>query len=93
MRAILGLLLIFVAGPAMAHSAPSGWVYPTDCCDPEGLECHPEPLEIVEGGVYIPRLDITLLANDKRIRASGDGETHMCNTNSAVWCVFLPIAF
>lgn len=37
---------------AAAHSSPSGWKYPSDCCTPDGEECDPIPADAVTEIMY-----------------------------------------
>jgi len=62
---LLALGILLVVDYAYPHSAPSGWKYPPDCCDPEGWECDPIPAEAVKqlpNGMW----EITLTAKDHK---------------------------
>ena len=91
---------------ALAHQAPSGWEYSTDCCS--ARDCAPVPDTAVReapGGwsvlimpgehPMVPSDGAPVSAHirhgDDRIRMSGDGEKHACvGFTRRVLCVYLP---
>lgn len=44
--ALFTAILLWFAVPSFAHKAPSGWTYPSDCCN--GGECHQLPIHSVK---------------------------------------------
>ena len=77
-----------------AHNAPSGWPYPSDCCSPNGKECHRIDKASVtrEATGYRYR---GYLFEFKRVRISGDSDWHACESFEGgvvlVHCLIVPI--
>lgn len=92
----LAIFLALCATPAAAHQAPTGWVYPWQCC--AGQDCrHAEPGEIVEqgGGFFVPNTGELIPYGSDRIRPSRDNDTHICQRPGSdkrlfTPCIFLP---
>ncbi len=60
---------------AQAHNAPSGWMYPQECCNE--TDCHPvscDALHEVDGGIAFLDFKFT----KEMIRNSQDGYCHVC---------------
>jgi hypothetical protein len=80
MRLIVAVLAaLAVAGVALAHDAPSGWEYPSDCCHGVGAggDCHPVPCEtLVEerDGLHWRNFHFT----KDQVRPSKDRQCHVC---------------
>ena len=100
--AVMGVM---AARVAHGHEAPSGWQYPSDCCDPDGQECDPIPehaVQSVKGGYlvtlrpgdhkYVTR-EVRFMVAANKVRASGDGGIHACisPTQCCLWCLILPL--
>jgi hypothetical protein len=80
---------------ADAHAAPSGWIYPYQCCSDR--DCQPvHHAEISEGpkGYVIGQTGEIVGYKDPRVRNSPDGEFHLCaipgKTNAKAICLFVP---
>ena len=72
---IIGVLIAAMNHVASAHEAPSGFLYPQDCCS--NTDCHPvscEALREVDGGVAFLSFKFT----GPMIRRSEDGFCHIC---------------
>lgn len=79
----LGAVLLMVLGTAAnAHNAPSGWIYPLDCCSNTDCEPIPAPEETSEGWhirFTSQRFGpIDAFVPHGRERPSGDGSFHAC---------------
>ncbi|MBB6484202.1 hypothetical protein [Rhizobium lusitanum] len=93
MRGILALVsLLLIAGPALAHDAPSGWSYDPYCCNGDGEtgDCEMIPsrtVTIIPGGYRltinpgdhhnVTRGHIFTLPQ-RRAMHSPDGAYHLC---------------
>jgi hypothetical protein len=100
--AFLALLLIYfltATGISYAHTAPSGWAYPPECCG--GHDCAPLPLDQVDiepdpgGGWVVVPTGQRFAANDKlHVHISPDGYYHRCaqdgRKNGYTYCIFVP---
>lgn len=86
----IALVALTSCQPVQAHQAPSGWEYPTTCCN--GKDCHPTPVEEVGGGYYIPETKETIPYGDSRVKPSGDGESHRCGSEMHTRCIFIPLS-
>jgi hypothetical protein len=91
--AILSSMLAL--SPAYAHVAPSGWVYPYECCS--NRDCQPtHGGEITEGpsGYVINETGEIVGYRDPRIKNSPDGEFHLCapraGSAAKAICLFVP---
>jgi hypothetical protein len=88
----------------LVHSAPSGWPYPTDCCN--GSDCAPIPTsaveELPEGSVVVkvtgekfwPPHHPRASAMEREWRWSQDQDFHRCanpeNPRGRTYCLFVP---
>ena len=95
--ALLALLpAAFLAHPAKAHDAPSGWRYPWECCSK--LDCREVESRAIserpEGYVINSTGEVVAYA-DKRVLNSPDGEYHWCAHRAGLdaghtICLFVP---
>jgi hypothetical protein len=83
------------ATTARAHEAPSGWMYPYECCS--GYDCRPVSSKWIKesgGSFIIPTTGEAVPYTDKRIRTSPDGEFHWCSVagsdDGRTICLFVP---
>lgn len=90
--AVFAFLFSFVA---LAHEAPTGWSYDSECCS--GQDCRAvsesavaednEGFTIVKTGEFIKR-------SDYRVRRSQDGSIHWCSQGGAedtsTRCLYIP---
>lgn len=83
------------ATPVDAHAAPSGWLYPLECCS--NRDCQPvHNPEVSEGpkGYVIGKTGEIVGYQDPRVRSSPDGEFHLCEIpgqkNARAICLFVP---
>jgi hypothetical protein len=83
------------ATTARAHEAPSGWMYPYECCS--GYDCRPVSSKWIKesaGAFIIPTTGEAVPYTDKRIRTSPDGEFHWCSVagsdDGRTICLFVP---
>lgn len=90
----LGLILVTISAPK-AHTAPSGWSYPSDCCST--TDCFPISEKDVTPTPVGWRIEATgelIEYHDKRVRPSGDGQYHRCSTGgdpkAETLCLFVP---
>lgn len=88
-------LAIFIALPAYAHDAPTGWSYPFSCCS--GYDCREVPAKSIgEGdqGYTIKATSELLPYGDDRLKNSPDGLYHWCSVKGAddgkTICLFVP---
>ena len=78
MRCLLTMFLIslLLTSTAMGHKAPSGWLYPTDCC--AGEDCRPISCSTVidrpDGSVNWTGIHF----NKEQVKMSGDASCHVC---------------
>lgn len=93
---VLGLI-VGVSTPfkAAAHSAPSGWSYPYQCCSDQ--DCQPvHGAAVKEGpdGYVVEETGEVIGYRDSRLKPSPDGEFHLClrpgNAHSRAICLFVP---
>lgn len=89
------LALLLSAASAKAHSSPSGWAYPYQCC--HDRDCRPiEGGQITEGpnGYVIENTGEVVGYMDSRVRNSPDGEYHWCSiegsNKTSTICLFVP---
>lgn len=82
-------------GTAGAHLAPSGWVYPVQCCS--NRDCEPvHDARIIEGpqGYVVQDSGEIIGYRDERVKKSPDDEFHLCRAKSQVSsraiCLFVP---
>ena len=83
----------FAAGVAGAHEAPSGWVYPWDCCSDRDCKMI-DAVNVSERpqGYLLHLSGETLDYTDPRVRNSPDGAYHWCahpGTPRTI-CLFVP---
>ncbi|MBP2238814.1 hypothetical protein J2Z31_005355 [Sinorhizobium kostiense] len=76
-----------------AHSAPSGWYYPYQCCSDR--DCQPvHDTAVVEGpeGYIVEETGEIIGYQDPRVKPSPDGEFHLClgTGNFLTRCLFVP---
>lgn len=71
---LLVLVLSWIS--AQAHDAPSGWKYPTDCCN--GGDCMLVHVQELPGGYYIEETGELIEYRSLKIRPSGDSDFHIC---------------
>lgn len=96
------LVLMFVAGMALAHEAqptaaqPLGWSYPWSCCSNQDCrETKTGEVRETPSGYLIVATGETVPYQDKRIKDSPDGELHVCAHKAGldagkVICLFAP---
>jgi hypothetical protein len=97
----LGLTLLAVARPALAHDAlptaakPQGWSYPFSCCS--GFDCREVSAQAISerpDGYQISYSGEVVAYSDTRIKNSPDGEYHWCSVQGAddgkTICLFVP---
>lgn len=86
---------MLLATPAWGHHAPSGWVYPRECCS--SLDCRPQACDLLEeiDGGRIRDTENGQTYSREMIRASGDNKCHVCTdgglSNSRPICVFVQL--
>jgi hypothetical protein len=81
--------------PVLAHTAPSGWAYPYQCC--HDRDCRPvHGATVTEGpdGYVIEGTGEVVAYTDSRIKDSPDGDFHWCsvagNDKTSTICLFVP---
>lgn len=92
----LGLIIsVSFAATADAHSAPSGWLYPYQCCS--GRDCQPVHGTAVKEGPegYVVEITGEVIGyHDSRLKISPDGDFHLCmppgSIRSRAICLFVP---
>lgn len=92
----LALLVgVSFAATADAHSAPSGWVYPYQCCSDR--DCQPvHGAAVVEGpeGYVVEQTGEVIGYSDPRLKISPDDEYHLCMRPGSIRfraiCLFVP---
>ena len=83
-------VLLFNVERVFGHEAPSGWMYPMECCSnndcaemPEGDT--PKPLAggdwLLKTGEVVPR---------SKVKWSPDGRYHLCRMGELIFCLFVP---
>lgn len=90
-RPLIIAALTLLSWPVSAHQAPSGWMYPPDCCG--GKDCaQTEDVEITGAGYHIKGTHLLVGFHDPRIRPSPDSHFHACMppSKSTVYCLFVP---
>lgn len=92
---LVAIMITASINPAYAHSAPSGWMYPTSCCSNQDCEAvHGNG--ILEGplGYVVQDTGEIIGYMDVRIKESPDGEFHLCRAKkqppSRTICLFVP---
>ncbi|MBX3580075.1 MAG: hypothetical protein KF723_22965 [Rhizobiaceae bacterium] len=88
----------FLAGLADAarpHDAPSGWIYPLECCS--NYDCREvAAAEISEGpaGYVVRATGEVIPMTDAKVKPSPDGKFHWCSRggrdDGATICLFVP---
>lgn len=80
---------------ATAHMAPSGWVYPVQCCSNQ--DCEPiHDARVTEGpqGYVVQDSGEIIGYRDTRVKKSPDDEFHLCRAQrlppSRTICLFVP---
>jgi hypothetical protein len=80
---------------AYAHAAPSGWLYPNQCCS--NRDCRPlHDADVREGpnGYVIGPTGEIVGYKDPRVKNSPDGEFHLCarpgKSPGKAICLFVP---
>lgn len=95
----LFIAIYFLAAPASAHQAPSGWVYDSDCCSEK--DCRPAEdgeISLMPDGYHIAKTNEVIPYGDKRVRPSGDGHMHICQFQAYMsrvgpkktTCIYIP---
>jgi hypothetical protein len=79
------VLLAFSASTALAHTAPSGWQYPPNCCEKQ--HCQPAPcdemLEAEDGGIeYQTPEGFRVYVAKPHVKPSPDAQCHICYNHS-----------
>jgi hypothetical protein len=94
------ILAALLAGPALAHEAPSGWTYDAVCCS--NRDCQPIPDQWISEGaggwsVVIPPgvhknapAGLTAFVPYANGRISGDEEYHACAVPGRLLCLYVP---
>lgn len=99
--AVLGVLAVVFARPALAHEAmptaaqPNGWSYPFSCCS--GYDCREVSKKAIserpEGYVILGTGEVVAYT-DARVKDSPDGAFHWCSVagsnNGRTICLFVP---
>lgn len=93
---MLGLVTVASVLPCGAHTAPSGWQYPMECC--HQMDCGTVTTSEPEVGVDGRITGETILTNSLGLRgvtypntsykASPDGKDHVCIRGGKVVCRF-----
>jgi hypothetical protein len=93
---LIGLATLAVmVDRALAHQAPTGWVYPANCCSNQDCRevTHEAVVEVVRGYEIVSTGELIPMT-DHRIRRSPDGEFHWCSVagaaKSGTVCLFVP---
>jgi hypothetical protein len=94
----LGALALAVLRPitsADAHAAPSGWIYPFECCgDRDCRPVHDPEIRESPHGYVIGHTGEIVGYGDRRLRNSPDGEYHLCEipgqAHPHAVCLFVP---
>ncbi|MQW58648.1 hypothetical protein GHK59_21870 [Sinorhizobium meliloti] len=88
-------LIVYVPAEADAHSAPSGWAYPYQCCSDR--DCQPvHGAAVVEGpeGYVVEQTGEVIGYSDPRLKISPDDEFHLCMRPGSIRfraiCLFVP---
>jgi hypothetical protein len=92
----LGLIVsMYFPTEAYAHSAPSGWFYPYQCCSDR--DCQPvHGTAIKEGpeGYVVEKTGEVIGYHDPRLKISPDGDFHLClppgSMRARAICLFVP---
>lgn len=75
------------------HMAPSGWIYPLECCSNQDCQQSHE-VEITPGGYRVtgPVKNFLIQFGDERIRPSPDDHFHPCISPGgySLFCLFVP---
>ena len=86
---------ISAPSPAAAHTAPTGWAYPYNCCSNQDCRAVPDD-KITERpeGYVIGQTGEVLGYSDSRLKNSPDGEYHWCSIAGSdtgrTICLFVP---
>jgi len=82
--------LVFNTSTVLGHEAPSGWMYPMECCSNNDCAEMPEddtpkPLAggdwLLRTGEVVPR---------SKVKWSPDGRYHLCRMGELIFCLFVP---
>jgi len=77
--AFAAMSVSFLALPARAHDAPTGWKYPWACCsNMDCQEVHSNAVSEKPEGYVIQSTGEVVAYTDKRVKDSPDGEYHWC---------------
>lgn len=80
------VVLLLLVGPALAHDAPSGWQYPTECCSDR--DCKQISCVKLEAMIQSGQVPASI------IRKSGDTDCHLCQqpfaSTNKYYCAFRP---
>ncbi|WP_432654018.1 hypothetical protein [Sinorhizobium fredii] len=89
------VVAVCIGREASAHSSPSGWYYPYQCCSDR--DCQPvHGAAITEGpeGYVVEETGEVIRYRDSRVKSSPDGEFHLCmqpgKVGSRAICLFVP---
>lgn len=91
----LAAAIMWLALPARAHDAPSGWSYPMACCS--GYDCREVATDAVhegpQGYVIVATGEVIAMTSPK-VRPSPDGVFHWCSVagrdDGKTICLFVP---
>jgi len=89
------LILALLISSAMAHEAPSGWSYPSDCCG--GSECRPIVCSTIQDHSDGSVSWLGLFFTRNQVKVSHDASCHVCVSYDAAagsqrrypHCIFL----
>ena len=97
--AVAAMSVSFLAPPARAHDAPTGWKYPWACCS--NMDCQQisragdNGVKETSQGYLIESTNELVAYSDKRVKNSPDGEYHWCAHQAGLdaghtICLFVP---
>jgi hypothetical protein len=92
----LGLFVSFCFPvKAVAHSAPSGWFYPYECCsDRDCQPVHGNAVRERREGYLVQKTGEIIGYRDPRLKVSPDGDFHLClppgSIRARAICLFVP---
>jgi len=89
MGLLIAILMVFV-GPAKAHEAVTGWMYPYECCSDNDCDVASSAIRNPDGSLTVTTKHGTAtFPKDFPHRDSPDGLVHACFTPIKNYCLFL----
>ena len=89
MTIIRAIVFCLMCTTALAHEAPSGWLYPVECCS--GYDCAAINEKRVSAAVGGYLIDGVHFVAQQDVRQSKDGEYHACFPKpETLRCFFAP---